>query len=65
LQLLIAGLVSAQVESANIVGYQTMTAGGQFYRQSDIYFRGFLDGRWRLGDVTASGMNPDTDFIQF
>ncbi len=63
---MIAGLVSAQVESANIVGYQTMTAGGQFYSSGATFISvGSSTGEWRLGDVTASGMNPDTDFIQF
>lgn len=63
---MIAGLVSAQVESLNIVGYQTLTAPGQFYSSGSTFISvGSATGEWQLGDVAATGMDPTQDNIQF
>jgi hypothetical protein len=62
----LAGLVNAQVESVNIVGYQTLTASGQFFSTGPTFISvGDANGEWRLGDIIAEGMEAGTDFIQF
>lgn len=62
----LAGMVSAQVESVNIVGYQTKTASGAYFSSGSTFVSvGSTAGEWKLGDVTASGMDPFADFIQF
>lgn len=63
---LFAGIVSAQVQSQNIVGYQTLTAPGQYYSTGPTFISvGSPTGEWKLGDVVATGMDPSQDFIQF
>jgi hypothetical protein len=62
----LAGLVNAQVESVNIVGYQTLTASGRTFSTGPTFVTvGDINGEWTLGDITASGMDPMNDFIQF
>ncbi|MFA6632523.1 MAG: hypothetical protein WCU90_09505, partial [Kiritimatiellia bacterium] len=62
----LAGLAFAQVESVNIVGYQTLTASGAYFSTGPTFISvGDANGEWRLGDVVASGMNIETDYIQF
>lgn len=62
-----AGLVTADpVTSQNIVGYQTLTAPGQFFSSGSTFVSvGSATGEWTLGDVTAAGMVPGDDIIQF
>jgi len=63
---MIAGLAAAQVESQNIVGYQKLTAPGKFYSSGSTFISvGSTNTTWKLGDVTASGMDPTLDLIQF
>lgn len=63
---LFAGIVSAQVQSENIVGYQTLTAPGQYYSSGATFITvGSATGEWRLGDVVATGMDPSMDSVQF
>jgi aryl carrier-like protein len=48
------------------VGYQTLTASGQFYSSGPTFISvGDANGGWRLGDISAEGMEAGTDFIQF
>jgi hypothetical protein len=62
----LAGLVDAQVESVNIVGYQTVIASGQYFSSGPTFISvGDANSEWRLGDIIAEGMDPSTDFIQF
>jgi len=62
----LAGMVSAQVESVNIVGYQTVTASGQYFSSGPTFVTvGSATADWNLGDIAVSGMDPFTDFIQF
>lgn len=62
----LAGMVYAQVESVNIVGYQTVTATGKYFSSGSTFVSvGSATGEWKLGDVTVSGMDPFADFIQF
>jgi hypothetical protein len=59
-------LPAAQVESVNIVGYQTLTATGPYFSSGPTFIAvGDANGEWKLGDITASGMDPFSDFIQF
>ena len=59
-------LLDAQVESVNIVGYQTLVASGQYFSTGPTFITvGDANGEWRLGDVIAEGMDPFSDFIQF
>jgi hypothetical protein len=59
-------LLNAQVESVNIVGYQTISATGRHLSSGSTFITvGSQDAEWRLGDVVAVGMNPYNDFIQF
>lgn len=66
---LIAGMASAQVNSDNIVGFVTITnAAGDTYPLFGATFVqvGNTNGEWRLGDITAVGMDADApDIIQF
>jgi hypothetical protein len=48
------------------VGYQTLTASGQFYSSGATFISvGDVNGQWLLGDITATGMDPFNDNIQF
>jgi len=59
-------LLDAQVESVNIVGYQTIEATGRHLSSGATFITvGSQDAEWRLGDVVAVGMDPSTDIIQF
>ena len=68
---LAAGLASAQtpvVTSDNIVGYVTITnAPGAIYSSYGNCFItvGDPNTESKLGEITADGMDPDQDFIQF
>ena len=62
----LAGLAFAQVESVNIVGYQTLTATGQYFSTGPTFISvGDANGEWKLSDVTVSGMDAYNDFVQF
>ena len=63
---MIAGLAAATgVESQNIVGYQNLTAPGKFYSSGNTFITVGATNTWKLGEVSASGMDPFSDFIQF
>jgi len=48
------------------VGYQTVTASGQYFSSGATFVSvGDINGQWLLGDVTVTGMDPFSDFIQF
>jgi hypothetical protein len=59
-------LLNAQVESVNIVGYQTLAVSGQYVSTGPTFISvGDTSSEWKLGDITATGMDPLGDFIQF
>ncbi len=63
---LFATAVVAEVTSANIVGYQTINVSGTYPCYGATFISvGNTNGLWHLGDITADGMDPDTDIIQF
>lgn len=54
------------VESQNIVGYQTISASGTYPSYGSTFITvGDTNGTWTLADITADGMDPSTDTIQF
>ena len=59
-------LLDAQVESVNIVGYQTLVASGQYFSTGPTFISvGDINSEWRLGDILGIGMVPQSDVIQF
>jgi hypothetical protein len=61
-----ARLRADQVESANIVGYQTLAATGQYFSSGPTFITvGDANGEWKLGNISATGIDPSSDFIQF
>ncbi len=61
-----AGLVSAEVSSQNIVGYQTVAAAGTYSSSGPTFISvGSATQEWKLGDVTLNGAVPGDDVIQF
>ncbi len=63
---LVATMAAAQVESQNIVGYQTLTASGQYYSSGPTFITvGSTTGEWKLGSIVGTGMIPQADVIQF
>lgn len=63
---LFATALMAEVVSGNIVGYQTISASGTYPCYGATFISvGNTNGLWHLGDITADGMDPDSDFIQF
>jgi len=61
-----AGMVSAEVSSQNIVGYQTMTAPGAYFSTGPTFISvGSATEQWKLSDVTLNGAVPGDDFVQF
>jgi len=56
----------AQVESANVVGYQTKTATGQYFSSGATFISvGSTSNQWKLGDIKLTGSTPQQDIIQF
>jgi hypothetical protein len=64
---LVAGFVVAQsVTSANIVGYQKITPTGTYPSHGPAFITvGDTGLQWKLGNMTADGMDPLSDTIQF
>ncbi len=56
----------AQVESANVVGYVKTAATGQYFSTGPTFITvGSITDEWKLGSMSATGMDPTTDLIQF
>jgi len=54
------------VASANIVGYIQKTSPGKFFSSGSMFISvGNTNKEWRLGDVSATGMDPNSDIIEF
>jgi len=54
------------VVSANIVGYMNKTAPGTYISTGPMFISvGSTNKTWRLGDISATGMDPTSDNIQF
>jgi hypothetical protein len=63
----VAGYAMAQeVVSQNIVGYMTIEASGTYPSHGPTFITvGDTNGEWKLGNMTANGMDPLSDNIQF
>lgn len=64
---LAATALIADVTSVNVVGYQNVTAGGQYFSSGATFISigTSANAQWRLGDIKGVGMVPVDDNIQF